>query len=251
MRRHIPIKGSYNIRDIGGYTTAENGTVRWGKLFRSALLSRIDISDSVEMEKLNLSSICDFRTLDEQKAEPDKWFEIQKLNHYPLPIGHGRIDKFLSFTDADFEEGKGHYLYRANRNYVLSHSEQYKAFFKILLEESNYPILFHCTAGKDRTGFATFLLLSILGVEMKVILEDYLLTNKYLAEFAEKASTRMSDKSGIDKAPLITAFQANESYLNGAIEAIEQNHGTVTDYLEKELGIGEMERQKLKSILLE
>jgi len=226
MERHIPIKGAYNIRDIGGYKTKNGGTIKWRKLFRSALLTKIDLSETEKMEALNICSICDFRTLKEQKESPDKWYNIDTIKKFPLPIGHGSFDKFKEAKEEDFQEGEGHFLYKANHSYVNIHAHQFKAFFKILLEPSNYPILFHCTAGKDRTGFATYLLLSLLGVDNQVILEDYLLTNIYLEDFADKVSRRMSRSLGIDQSLLKT-------------------------FLEKEIGVGRIEKQKLIEILIE
>lgn len=251
MKRHIPIKGSYNIRDIGGYKTRNGGTIKWQKLFRSALLSNIDLSDTEKMEALNICSICDFRTLDEQAESPDKWHGLENIMKFPFPIGHGRVDKFKEAKAEDFQEGEGHYLYKANHSYVTVHAHQFRAFFKILLDESNYPILFHCTAGKDRTGFATYLLLSLLGVDEKAILEDYLLTNVYLEDFAEKISRRISQNLGVDQALIKSVFQAKASFLKGALDAIETNYGSVDNFLEKEIGIGTKEKQKLTDILIE
>lgn len=251
MKRHIPIKGSYNIRDLGGYKTNNGSTMKWGKLFRSALLTYIDISETEMMEALQICSICDFRTLDEQAESPDIWHNIENIKTFPLPIGHGRVDKFKQAKAEDFQEGQGHYLYKANQSYVMTHAHQFKAFFKILLDESNYPILFHCTAGKDRTGFAAYLLLRLLGVDEKVILEDYLLTNLYLEDFAEKISKKISLEVGMEQALVKSIFQARASYLRGAQDAIKTNYGTVDIFIEKELGIGAIEKQKLIDILVE
>ena len=250
MERHIPIKGSYNIRDIGGYQTKNGGTIKWRKLFRSALLTHIDPSETEQMAALNIASICDFRTLDEQANSPDVWHNIEQIKKYPLPIGHGRVDVFKDAVVEDFQEGESHYIYKANRSYVTIHAHQFKAFFDVLLDESNYPILYHCTAGKDRTGFATYLLLSLLGVDEAVIIEDYLLTNVYLEDFATIASARLSAEIGMDQALIKTVFQAKVSFLQAALDAIATNYDTVDIFLEQELGIGEIEKKKLTELLV-
>ncbi len=251
MQRHIPIKGSYNIRDIGGYKTKNGGTIKWRKLFRSALLTHIDLGDADQMESLHICSICDFRTLDEQANSPDIWSNLEKIRTYPLPIGHGRVDKFKEAKSEDFQEGEGHYLYKANQSYVTTHAHQFKSFFDVLLDESNYPILYHCTAGKDRTGFATYLLLSLLGVDEKVILEDYLLTNVYLDDFATKMSKIISKDVGINQVLIKSVFQAKASFLKGATDAIKSNYGNVDVFIKKELGIGAAEKEKLFELLVE
>jgi len=189
--------------------------------------------------------------LDEQAESPDIWLDIEHIKTYPLPIGHGRVDKFKEAKAEDFQEGEGHYLYKANHSYVTTHAHQFKSFFEILLDESNYPILFHCTAGKDRTGFAAYLLLTLLGVEQNVILEDYLLTNVYLEDFAEKISKRISRDVGMDQALIKSVFQAKASYIKGALDAIESHFGTIDIFIEKELGIGPIEKRKLVDILVE
>ena len=100
----------------------------------------IDLSETEKMEALNICSFCDFRTLKEQAESPDKWYNIENIKKFPLPIGHGRVDKFKEAKAEDFQKGEGHYLYKANHSYVNIHAHQFKAFFKILLEPSNYPI---------------------------------------------------------------------------------------------------------------
>ena len=127
----------------------------------------------------------------------------------------------------------------------------YKAFFEILLNEDNYPLLYHCTAGKDRTGFATFLLLSALGIDRETIIEDYLSTNRYMDEFAQRHLDRLSQNNEIDTDKIESIFYAKESYLEGALDAIETDYQTVENYLATALNIGEPEIKQLKRILLE
>ena len=250
MERHIDIKGAYNIRDLGGYPTKDGGQIKWRKIFRAGQLTRIQDSEDAKMKALNLSCICDFRTMAEQEAYPDTWYNLDQLTRFSFPIGEGRVDKFEWLKTAKMGDGKDHYLHKGNRMYVLKRSPQFKAFFAVLLKEENYPILFHCTAGKDRTGFATFLLLTALEVNHQTILEDYLLTNKYLANFTEMASEKLSKNLGIEKAKLKSIFEAREAYLQGAMEVIAQEYGTVHTYLEQALGVGEVEILQLKKLLV-
>jgi len=161
------------------------------------------------------------------------------------------VDKLDWLKVDNLGAEKKHYLYNANRSYVKMEVHRYKAFFEILLNEDNYPLMYHCTAGKDRTGFATFLLLSALGVDRKTIIEDYLLTNQYMAEFAQGHLDRLSQKLDIDTDNIKSIFQAKESYLAGALDAIETDYETVENYLATTLNVGEMEIKQLKRILLE
>lgn len=251
MERYINIPGAHNIRDLGGYITEDGLKLKWGKIYRGGIMSNIDMNATDKMKALKLCSICDFRTIAEQNASPDKWYNLDQLKRYPLPIGEGRVDKLDRLTEDNFRPGNDHHLYKANRSYVRHEGDRYRAFFDIVLDESNYPILFHCTAGKDRTGFAAILLLTILGVDRETIVEDYLLTNKYTETFIKNNLMAISKNIGIKPESLVTIFQAKEDYIKGAFDAINEQYETMDNYLEKGLGITEIEKTKLKSILLE
>ena len=251
VKRHIDIPGGYNIRDIGGYTTRDGRTIKWRKIFRAGLLTHIKDEGEDLMRDLQLRSICDFRAPDEQAANPDKWYLLDQLNRYSFPIGDGRPDKLHWLKAENLQDGDHHHLTLSNRSYVRQHPARFKAFFELLLNEANYPLLYHCTAGKDRTGFATVLLLSALGVDWDQIIADYLLTNQYLEAFAEATSQQLAIKSGIPQHLIKSIFQARMSFLKGATDAISSDHGSINIFLREEIGIGEAEKSQLRKILLE
>jgi len=250
MKRHIDIKGTQNIRDIGGYLTRDGGTIKWSKVFRAGRLSGVDREATDDMEALNLSSIIDFRTLGEQESFPDYWHKLDSINRYSFPIGEGRMDGLNWMKDINYGDGSDHHLYKVNRSYVLREAQQFKDFFEVLLNEDSYPTLYHCTAGKDRTGFATFLLLTILGVDRSIIMEDYMLTNKYLQRFIDKNLDFFAQKVGVDKEKVRTMLIVKESYIQGALDAIDQDYGTVENFMKVKLNIGKVEIERLKSILV-
>jgi len=215
MKKFILIKNVYNLRDLGSYRSKDGSKIKSGKIFRSGKLSEIPESEIDKMKKMNLKSICDFRTTSEQTQSPDSWYHLEKINQYSLPVGEGRMDQPDWDKRANMGVGKNSYLYKANLSYVRENVAQYKSFFKILLDENNYPLLFHCTAGKDRTGFAAVLLLHILGFDRKTIVEDY------------------------------------EDYIQGAFDAITEDYETIDNFLLQALEIGAPEIQQLRDILLE
>jgi len=251
LERHIDIPGGYNIRDLGGYTSRDGGHIRWRKIFRAGLITHIKAEGDELMKELHLTTICDFRAIDEQAANPDLWFELDKLNRLSFPVGDGRPDKLEWLKTENLIDGDGHHLYKSNRSYVTTHQSKFRSFFEILLDEKNYPLLFHCTAGKDRTGFASVLLLSALGVDWDTILEDYLLTNQYLEEFAEATSKRIAKESGVAQPLVKSIFQARESFLKGALDAIQESHDSIDAFLEKEIGIGKSEKDHLRKIFIQ
>lgn len=250
MERFINIKGAYNVRDIGGYPTKDGGTIKWQKVFRSGKISRIKTSENEKMAAMNIKTICDFRTLAEQEASPDSWYNLDNINHFPLPIGEGRLDRLDWMKNAAKGTGKNSYLYQANQRYVLHNAHRFRAFFEILLDENNYPLLYHCTAGKDRTGFASVLLLSALGVDKSTIMADYLLTNDYLNRFFWKEMEAVSAKNGFNLEKVKPIFIADEIYIQGAYDAIEARYGTIVSYLETAINVGQKEIEKLKNMLV-
>lgn len=250
MERFIEIKGAYNVRDVGGYLTQNGGIIKWKKLYRSGKISNIQASENDQMAGMKLKTICDFRTLAEQEAAPDHWYNLENIKAYPFPIGEGRLDRLGWMKQAAMGTGKSSYLYEANQRYVLEHAQRFRAFFEVLLDEDNYPLLYHCTAGKDRTGFATMLLFSALGVDHDTIIEDYLLTNEYLNKYFWKEMEASSAKNGFDIEKIRPILIADKDYLQGAFDAIHEHYGSVHYYLEKEINLGPEEISKLERLLV-
>ena len=250
MNRFLDIQGAYNVRDIGGYPTKNGGTVQWQKVFRSGKISQIKDTENEKMAAMNIKAICDFRTLAEQESSPDKWHNLENIKRFQLPIGEGRLDKLAWMKKVAQGTGKDSHLYKANQFYVLENSHRFRAFFEVLLDESNYPLLYHCTAGKDRTGFATLLLLSALGVDKAIIIEDYLLSNDHLGEFFWKDLEVAAAKSGMTLQQIKPILVADKAYIQGAFDAITEHFGTIENYLREEISIGKPEIQQLQSLLV-
>ncbi|MDR0712331.1 MAG: tyrosine-protein phosphatase [Prevotellaceae bacterium] len=240
-----------NFRDLGGYTSGddEKQTV-WRKIFRSQALASLNDSDVEKLRELGVKTVIDFRDDDEVRRAPSRLPD--SVNVIRLPIGLGSSDsaqrqlqRLLMSGQLDSVQGV-RFMEDANRRLVAEFAPQYKAFFAVLLQPESYPLVFHCTAGKDRTGFAAALLLSALKVEWNTVMEDYLLTNLYLKpqalmpQIPEQALPAMRQIWGVQP-----------SYLNEAKSEIEKRYGSIDSYLQKELNIGEVERERLAGYLLE
>ena len=131
--------------------------------------------------------------------------------------------------------------------------ENYKKFFDVLLASENGSTLWHCTAGKDRAGFATMLVLSALGVDKKSIFEDYLLSNKYRKSENEKTIEQVKEATNDNKQAVenITAMrEVRKSYLQTAYDTMEKEYGGVNGYLKKGLGLTNKDISNLKAIYL-
>ncbi|MCH5172160.1 MAG: tyrosine-protein phosphatase, partial [Erysipelotrichales bacterium] len=190
----IELEGLPNTRDLGGLKTKDGKTIKYKKLLRSGHLHFATENDKrILLEEYNLGLVVDFRSLDEKNEKPDPVLTSVKYAYNPvmreITKGITRDEKSDKDTitmiivdmadDLNRAEKYMEDIYEQliNDDYALS---QYGKFIDLLLENKDKASLWHCTAGKDRAGFATFLVLECLGVDKETIIEDYLLTNKYV-----------------------------------------------------------------------
>jgi protein-tyrosine phosphatase len=239
------LEGAPNFRDLGGYPSHEGKKTVWGKIFRTQALDQLTDNDIKKMKEIGVKTVIDFRDDEEVKRAPSRLLE--GVNVIRLPIGVGsHISKsmqkqFLSMDSLQcirFMEG-------VNRQFAMKFTKSFKAFFDVLLQEENYPVVFHCTAGKDRTGFAAAMLLCALDVDWNTVMEDYLLSNTYL-----EPQSFLPPSEQISPA-LRMIWSVQPSYLNNAKNEIIQRYGSIDNNLQKEFQIGQIEKEKLKNYLLE
>ena len=182
MRPHrlIALEGAVNVRDLGGYRTEDGRTVRWRRLFRGSRLSHLTETDLATLKSLDIRMVCDLRGVAEREQAPGVADGVvAAVLTMPIePTLKGSIDAIVAewHGNGAAPEEVMAAIYRA---FALDHARTYRQLLLRLLEEDNVPLLFHCTAGKDRTGFGAALILRLLGVSRRVIARDYLLTNRY------------------------------------------------------------------------
>lgn len=233
--RILPMLGAYNVRDLGGYTSGNNKTIRWNTLFRSGDLNNLTEEDLDFLSAIPIQTTIDFREEAEISVSPDQVIPSVK-NQYFFPIKTGSIIEFQKITP----ELAPTILIDANRSFVINNQDVYSRFFEILMQEENLPILFHCSAGKDRAGFAAVLFLSSLGVDRTVILQDYLLTNDCL---------RDKYAAIIEAIPMVAPLmEARKEYIQAAFDEIDNNYGGIENYLTQYLKV---DLEKMRSIYCE
>ena len=256
--RQLGLYGAPNARDLGGIRTADGRSVKAGKLIRSGELSRLSESDVQKLTKLGLKTVVDFRTDYEKNEKPDAI--VPDVRYIACPIleqmtGITREqtgNEIPPFFRAAIAAGKsaedrmaGLYLPLVEGEYSLTH---YSEFLRLVLHHEEGALLYHCTAGKDRVGVATMLILSALGVTRESILEDYLLTNQFVAPETEQTvrdAKRYSDDPNLEFA--IWAFDsARERYLQNAWSSIDRNYGSTEAFLEQMLDFGAYEVAALR-----
>ena len=226
----LPLQGAYNVRDLGGYKTKDGLHVKTNKLFRSDDLDKLTKEDIQLLTNIPLRTIIDFREKDKLVNTPDK--EISSvLKTVSLPINAGEIID----TKIDSAKDIPLVMIEAYKTIIRHYQDKLKIFFQLISEESNAPLLFHCSAGKDRTGITAALILAALGVDRDTIMEDYLLTNECL-----KGKYDFLIMIKPDLKPL---FIVMPEYLEEAFKTIDLEYGGITNYLTEHLNVN-IERLK-------
>ena len=257
MERLLPFEGIQNFRDLGGYETSDGRHTRWGMLFRSGQLSELTPRDQVGFKTLGVELICDFRWEGEQQQAPTRILDIAEIQILNLSVLTGSLRSFLQKIGVP-EPGPEHLMMvmkEIYRNFVREHAAAYASMFRHMMNTRKGITLIHCTAGKDRTGFGSAMILAALGVEKKTIMEDYLLSSHYFsADAAMAALTRQNDgtrKYAFDLNAMRPVYEVHPEYLETAFDEIEQQYDSVDRFLEQQLGITADLRRRLQDKYLE
>jgi protein-tyrosine phosphatase len=241
--RHLNLSGASNFRDLGGYPGRDGRIVRWRQIFRSNHLGHLTEADIEALRPLGLKSAFDFRGTEERVAATCGLAEVavHSLPIEPTVVAalRARLAEGAALSSADALE----VMRDSYRNYVRYNTPSFRALFAHLLED-RAPLVIHCTAGKDRTGFACALIQHALAVPEEVIAEDYLLINRFYRR-DPGASGDLPD----DVKLVLGSVEA--SFLAAAFEAISADYGDLESYFSEGLGLGAGERAALEARYLE
>ncbi|WP_295798151.1 tyrosine-protein phosphatase [uncultured Microbulbifer sp.] len=258
--RVLPLEGGRNFRDLGGYQTTDGKTIKWGKLYRSGVLTNLTADDYDYLRDLEIATIVDFRSTKERTQEPDNWRGGSAITlewDYEMDWEQNFAKVFAKpdFAANDLVElmDKGYV------ELVKQQTPAYRAMFQQLIDNDE-PLLFHCTAGKDRTGIGAALILTALGVDRETVKQDYMLSNatlkdsnlmKALPEDASEAEKRMYAffaRLPEDVRAAMTGVEV--SWLETAFAEMERQHGSVEGYIEHALDVDQQELARLRENLL-
>ena len=237
---HLP--SIANLRDIGGYRTTDGRWVKMGLLYRSDQLDRVSDADLAAMQKLDIRIVVDLRTDSERKREPDRLPPgSQPLILDVAADSDGSLGGDMRKAMTAIASGKGvELLTSANRDFVALGSARraYGAMLDRLATPQGAPMLYHCTAGKDRTGWASAVILTLLGVPRDTVMADYLASNDFLAR-KNAATLDALAKSGnpIDPGHLLPVLTVRADYLNAAFDEVEKRYGSFDAYVRSGLGL--------------
>jgi protein-tyrosine phosphatase len=245
-KRHIKFDNIHNFRDIGGYETADGKKVKWGKIYRSGQLYSPTHNDIDKIYSLNIKTIMDFRSKHEINDKPNYVFENVNYLHSPAVDDGKIVSDMRSLANMDKNIMKQFYID------VPINNKTYKKMFRLLLETENLPMVIHCTAGNDRTGAASALILLALGVDVETVIEDYLLTNIYLLDFKEKILLMYkSQLDDIGYKNMDYMLSTQQEFLKSSIENISKIYGNFDKYFREDINLTESEQNLLCEMYLE
>lgn len=235
--RHIKLAGASNFRDLGGYPAKDGRQTKWRLLFRSNHLGHLTEDDIAVLRELGLKSAFDLRGSEERLPTRcrDDAVTVHSLPIEPVTLVVLR-DRLATGKPLGAEE-TCEIMRDSYRNYVRHNTASYKTLFAHLLDDTA-PLVIHCTAGKDRTGFASALILKALGVADDLIVDDYLLTNRFYRREAVASSE-------LPEAVRAVLGTVEASFLLAALDTVREDYGDLEAYFEAGLGLGPREREVL------
>ena len=231
-----------NFRDFGGQATRDGGRVRTGLLYRSEAIIEPADPDAALLASIGMALVCDLRGSSERNHLPNAWWTAAETECIDLDIlgglrGKTRLWETLrADPSADAARATMLGVYRELPRAAAPHLSRIFA----RLADGDLPVLIHCTAGKDRTGFVCAMILSALGVETDAIMADYLATNDRISDRVRAATARFAGENLRRDVPghaLDTLVSVAPEYLAASLEAIDESFGSADSYLEHEAGL--------------
>jgi protein-tyrosine phosphatase len=251
--RLVPLQGGRNFRDLGGYRTSDGRHVKWNLLFRSGSMHGLTDADYDSLERRGIRVVCDFRDTRERASEPVHW----PAANAPRLLSDDYVLDQRGFLPAgemkSWTETSARAAMTASYPKMLAQfHDQYRRMFAELLA-GHAPLAFNCSAGKDRTGIAAALLLTALGVSRETVIDDYLLTNRYLdpAKLLANPSAARSPLAQLPPGVTFAIMKADRRYIEAALAVLDEHHGGTAGWLSDEMGLSRANIMALRAAYLE
>jgi protein-tyrosine phosphatase len=241
LPRAIPLAGASNVRDLGGWPAA-GGRVCFGCVYRAAARSGLTAADSGTLAAFGVRTICDLRGTAERATAPTR-LDGARIHSLPIEPSVGASLRDILATREATGEDVLTLMRLAYTSYALEWAHRYRAMFDLLLREVG-SLLFHCSAGKDRTGFGAALILTVLGTPRDAIMEDYLASNRLWRGEADIAA-------GLPPDIAAKLLLVHPELLDAAFAAIDDAYGGFDRYAEVQLGVDAARRERLRERLIE
>lgn len=248
------VEGGNNFRDIGGYVTADGRRVRWSKVYRSGAMDQLTPKGFEQVKALGITTNVDFRSTDERTEAPVKWPEALDMTTLTVDYGMDYAAFSALFADGPPSAERARDIMAGfYRDTPFRFAGQYASVIRAIIEDDG-AVVYNCSAGKDRTGVATAVLLRLLGVPYDAIVEDYLLSNVYYKPHipgdVDGSDPRVTMMSRLPPEVLQAIMGVDARYLAAAFEAIDTREGGWTRYVREDLGLSEADEARLKAVML-
>lgn len=254
--RLLPLEGGSNFRDMGGYTGADGRTVVRGKLFRSGAPSSLTHKDMAYLDQFDFAAVVDLRSSEELDLYPNRWVQQSDVEY--LNVDYSIVELASTMATPTGGQVPMDAMYR---NFPTLLKPQLTLLLDTLVTEDD-PVLVNCSAGQDRTGVASAVVLTLLGVDRDTVLQDYLLSTQYRnpviergdVDMVEAAKTNafaamMLNYGAADEEPVATPLHLEDGtpFLHFALDEIETKYGSMAAYAEQELGVDARDVQVLRA----
>ncbi len=254
--RVVPLEGAVNFRDLGGYRTASGQRTRWGRLFRSGSLTGLTSGDHERLAAMGIRLVCDLRSNEEIQEDPDNLPETLPIHYTHLPVFNRSEPSKASQLRVllfDKKQLEAVMLNTYTRVLIDDNAALFGTVLRQLANERSLPAVIHCTAGKDRAGVTSALVLALLDVPEAVILADYTLSNRYYFSFRQYAAKVVKPFAvfGVRPDDLYPLLVANPANLQATFDYIRQHYGSVRAYLRDMAGIDDALVEQVRRNLLE
>jgi protein-tyrosine phosphatase len=252
-----PFRKIANFRDLGGYPTLDGRVTRWHKLYRSGHLAHATNPDLKKFSRLGIHTLVDFRSDQEREREPDQLPANHEIRTLSFPIQeNGKplfSDEIRQMINERRINGQDPSL-KMQEMYVqlaTRFTDSYRNYFQALIEAEGKPVLWHCSAGKDRAGFAAAVLLKILGVSDQIIMEDYMLSQDHVVPRRGQLMTIRLLKGEKAYRYVNRMNDVDPNWLRAAFQTINEEWGNFLNYVRKGLKLYPSDVEYLKVILLD
>ena len=242
--RLVRLRGAVNFRDAGGYRTTDGHWVKMGEVYRSDALDKLTDADLAKLRRLSIRTVYDLRMESERAAGPDR---------VPAGASHVVADVLAgspAFTAMPTTEAEGVAMMVDGEKFMVggdTAKTAYRTVFDGITDDRARAVVFHCTAGKDRTGWANAALLTALGVPRTTVMADYLASNDYRAEANAAALASMPPAQAAVYKPLL---DVRPEYLNSGFQEVGERFGSFSSYERRALGLDAKDIRDLKRDLL-
>ena len=260
--RLLPLEGGRNFRDLGGYATEDGRSVRWGRVYRSGVMTNLTAGDYEYLASLDIATICDYRSEQERNEEPTRWAAGQvDYVTFPDPATPAGSSFMGALGNPDATpERVADAMAAGYAQLAMDHAGAFGTMFD-RLASGEIPLAFNCSAGKDRAGISAALLLTALGVPRATVVADYALSEQlvdYVAEFTGGAADDHAEEGGayamLAALPLDLLkplMRSDPRYIEYALSWMDEEYGSVMNFIREELDVTGAELSAIRAALLE